>query len=43
MEQHHRRLFTAAWWQEMQRRNLQGEVIDFFPYAAEKRFVGEVV
>jgi isocitrate dehydrogenase kinase/phosphatase len=43
MEQHHSRLFTAAWWQEMQRRNLQGEVIDFFPYAAEKRFEGEIV
>lgn len=43
MEQHHSRLFTAAWWQEMQRRNLQGEVIDFYPYAAEKRFVGEAV
>lgn len=38
MEEHHGQLFTVEFWQELQRRVRSGEVIDFFPYAPEKRF-----
>lgn len=38
MEEHHGRLFTAEFWQELQQRTLAGEVLDFFPYPQEKRF-----
>ncbi len=38
MEEHHGRLFTAEFWQELQQRTLAGELLDFFPYPQEKRF-----
>ena len=37
MHAHHRDLFTVAFWQAMQARNRAGEIIDIFPYPAERR------
>jgi isocitrate dehydrogenase kinase/phosphatase len=36
-DHHHADLFDLRFWQELQERNLRGEVIDFFPYAPEQR------
>lgn len=41
MEEHHGHLFTAEFWQELQQRTLAGELLDFYPYAQEKRFPHE--
>lgn len=38
METHHDRLFTAEFWQELQNQTRAGELLDFYPYAQEKRF-----
>jgi isocitrate dehydrogenase kinase/phosphatase len=38
MEEQHGRLFTVAFWEELQKRNLAGEILDFFPYDQSKRF-----
>jgi len=38
MEEHHSQLFTVEFWQGLQRRIDTGELIDFFPYDANKRF-----
>jgi isocitrate dehydrogenase kinase/phosphatase len=38
MEEHHSRLFTPEFWQELQQRTRNGELLDFYPYAQEKRF-----
>jgi isocitrate dehydrogenase kinase/phosphatase len=38
MEEHHARLFTVEYWQELQSRIGTGEVIDFFPYDQSRRF-----
>jgi isocitrate dehydrogenase kinase/phosphatase len=35
--EHHAELLEAAFWQRMQERQQAGEVIDFFPYPAERR------
>jgi isocitrate dehydrogenase kinase/phosphatase len=35
---HHPELLHADFWRECQRRVLDGEIFDFFPYAAETRF-----
>jgi isocitrate dehydrogenase kinase/phosphatase len=34
---YHSDLFTAEFWQELQKRHLDGEIIDVFPYAQTKR------
>lgn len=31
--EHHGELFDASWWQDLQTRLTQGELVDFFPYA----------
>lgn len=36
-EEHHADLFSTAFWRAMQGRNAEGEVIDFYPYAADQR------
>ncbi len=36
-DRHHADLFDLEFWQELQERNLRGEVIDFFPYATDQR------
>ncbi|HEX2252494.1 MAG TPA: bifunctional isocitrate dehydrogenase kinase/phosphatase [Thermoanaerobaculia bacterium] len=36
-EHHHADLFDVAFWHEMQERNRRGELIDFYPYAEERR------
>lgn len=36
--EHHGGLFTADYWQELQRRTRAGELIDFYPYDQEQRF-----
>lgn len=41
MEEHHSRLFTVEFWRELQQRTSAGEILDFFPYAQEKRFSRE--
>ncbi len=38
MEEHHGRLFTAEFWQELQQRTRAGELLDFYPYPQAKRF-----
>jgi len=38
MEDHHACLFTPEFWQELQQRTRAGELLDFYPYAQEKRF-----
>lgn len=38
MEEHHDRLFTPEFWQELQQRTRRRELLDFYPYAQEKRF-----
>jgi isocitrate dehydrogenase kinase/phosphatase len=38
MEEHHGRLFTPEFWQELQRRTRAGELLDFFPYPQARRF-----
>ncbi|HAJ34736.1 MAG TPA: bifunctional isocitrate dehydrogenase kinase/phosphatase [Chloroflexi bacterium] len=38
MEEHHSQLFTVEFWRGLQARTGAGEVLDFFPYAQEKRF-----
>ena len=36
-DRHHEDLFDITLWRALQDRNDRGEVIDFFPYAAEQR------
>jgi len=36
-ERHHRDLYEARAWREMQRRIADGEIVDIFPYAASRR------
>ena len=38
MEEHHSQLFTVEFWQALQQRVNTGELLDFFPYDANKRF-----
>lgn len=38
MEEHHSQLFTVEFWQALQQRVNTGELLDFFPYDAKKRF-----
>lgn len=38
MEEHHSQIFTVEFWQGLQQRVNTGELIDFFPYDAKKRF-----
>ena len=42
MEEHHGRLFTVEFWQELQQRTGAGELLDFFPYGQQKRFHPEI-
>jgi isocitrate dehydrogenase kinase/phosphatase len=35
--QHHSDLFTADWWQQVQKRVAAGEMIDVFPYQPQQR------
>jgi isocitrate dehydrogenase kinase/phosphatase len=38
MEEHHSQIFTVEFWQALQQRVNTGELLDFFPYDAKKRF-----
>ncbi len=38
MEEEHGRLYTPEFWQELQQRTREGELLDFFPYPQGKRF-----
>lgn len=42
MEEHHGRLFTVEFWQELQNHNRAGEILDFYPYDQAKRFRSSV-
>jgi isocitrate dehydrogenase kinase/phosphatase len=37
LQRAHRELFDPEWWRDMQRRQREGEVVDFFPYDASRR------